>query len=616
MPQKQWIVESAGGQATSQAAEVAATPKKQWQAEVAPQAAPAPTALTMPARTTIAADTTSQRLLRNTLSALPTVGGMLGSVAGAAAGAPAGPAGMAAGGVGGSGIGQMSGEALRQLLSHSVYGTGPATTQEAADEIKREGVIGGLAELFGFGLAKGGGRLMRTAADHYAAALAPRGDAAKIYAEEVAQEMARRSVPPKTLRGLLGLADKEASTAGAGIQDELARLQQQSTRTTEALGPWPMPTEAAVGQPPTTFATRPSALEALLHQEPWPPSADIYGATTPQAARQVEFPFQNTGPQSQGALWTTGELDINATGGVPTRGFRVPSTPPTVEPSQAAIWAPGGSPVAGAKGPAPDVAMADDLALKRADASSIMKNLLKIRQEAYIKNTGVVGNESKLKNIDVHIGRLGDVIREQGRFLSPETLVSWRRILDEQVKHASEGFTKDLADASLAEANKRTSNVLRAELNNKYPDLAKVNAEFHFWNTVKDLSRARQVSEIGRKPQQAGEFMATRLLLAGGIGGGGYYGYQEGGTTGAVLGGLTGALGVRAAGKFVEFVQSPLYQTTSAHWRSLLGRALARHDSQEVLKLIARASASTGTQPAEPTRTQPATRQPTPAPSR
>lgn len=221
-------------------------------------------------------------------------------------------------------------------------------------------------------------------------------------------------------------------------------------------------------------------------------------------------------------------------------------------------------------------APASQRALTSPDAYAISQELMKRRRQEFIKGTTTPGNEAAIKNIDAQIEKLRDVMHQQGRFLSPESVVSWKRILQEQV---SEGFTKDLADASAAEAYKRTSRILAKELDSKAPDLAKIDAEFAFWATIRDLTRARAVKEVGKTPSKLGSYAAAASAL--GMGGvGGYFG----GTSGA----LGGFLGTGAAIKFVQAVNSPGWQMTSGYLRSKLAKAVANRNTKDVIAISTR----------------------------
>lgn len=639
MPQKQWIVESRG-RTTPTAAPV-----------------PAPTAAESGALalgpTTIQPDSLWQQLGRSTLNAIPAAGGTLGGLLGFTA---AGPGGA----IVGAGTGGMGGEALRQSLADILYNRTPSLTPaDASSNILKEGLTNALAEMFGFGMGAVGNKLLQSSTGHYARALDPSGNASKVYAEEAAQAMAQQGYRPGTARGLQDRATARAKQVGGNINDEIYRMEQAAAQRGQAVGPQPMPQIAAANAPPTTFATTASDLTASPHVEQWPTAAELYGPSTPTVARQLEMPIpipnevrgplpsgqvptqsitqQNTalavGNQSrgtpllqditpfgvdtptttiahpgpapvetvhQGTLWSPGEVSTSPVMGMAQSPMRMQSPPPAQTPSQAAMWVPGATPVAGPAEAAPTAEFTARLAEKNIDAAAIRDSLTKIRDSGLLTNTrGIVGNPNKVKNVQAQLDKLDEIVAQQGRFLSPATAISWRRNLDEMVKHASEGFTKDLADASLAEANKVTGNVIRREINTKYPNLAELNATFHLENTISDLMRAREIRKIGSSDSFNKSFMAARLAL------GGTGGYVAGGND--IWTGIAGAVGVEAAAHLVAYMQSPLWQSTSGYMRSRLSKALTNRKGQEITKMILRAAKapSTATPPVQQSQATP-----------
>ena len=76
-------------------------------------------------------------------------------------------------------------------------------------------------------------------------------------------------------------------------------------------------------------------------------------------------------------------------------------------------------------------------------------------------------------------------------------------------------FGRTLSEGSLVDAQRNASNAIRIELAKKFPDLAKVNAEYTFWKNAHDIIR----ETIERTKSQAtplGEQVAT---VAGGVAG-------------------------------------------------------------------------------------------------
>lgn len=82
------------------------------------------------------------------LDLAPSVGGVIGGIVGGGAGVESGPGALATGALGAT-LGGEAGEATRQLGKRALFGTGPATSSEAAFEMTRQGGIQAANEVTG-----------------------------------------------------------------------------------------------------------------------------------------------------------------------------------------------------------------------------------------------------------------------------------------------------------------------------------------------------------------------------------------------------------------------------------------------------------------------------------
>src|SRR4029077_8042672 len=88
--------------------------------------------------------------------------------------------------------------------------------------------------------------------------------------------------------------------------------------------------------------------------------------------------------------------------------------------------------------------------------------------------------------------------------LSNQDVVKARRILDDAVAEVGGYQGRPLSDTSLANIRKATANSFREELGSTSPDLAAVNAKFHFWNTLNDVMEQtiqRKTGQVNALPK-------------------------------------------------------------------------------------------------------------------
>jgi len=224
---------------------------------------------------------------------------------------------------------------------------------------------------------------------------------------------------------------------------------------------------------------------------------------------------------------------------------------------------------------------------KQIEASKIKDSLLKLRASTAIPGTGgaVTGNDALAGAIDQQISKLDSLVQNQGGLLSTESAVGLRRILDNQVTAASKGaYVLDDASSAMTEARKEFANAIRRQLSEAHPDLAKVNAEYHFWRTALDVMHDTNVRKLG----QTGLLPSLSTFVKS-VGGGALYGYASHDPINAFL--VTTAL--NGIGKAAE---TPAWNTVAAVTKGRIADALAAGNLPEAIKLIPRIASAPETQ--------------------
>jgi hypothetical protein len=157
--------------------------------------------------------------------------------------------------------------------------------------------------------------------------------------------------------------------------------------------------------------------------------------------------------------------------------------------------------------------------------------------------------------------------------ISYQDVVKARRILDQAVAEVGGYQGRPLSDTSMANIRKATANSFREELGNASPDLAAVNAKFHFWNTLNEVLEQtiqRKTGQVNALPK-----METVIAGAGGLASGG---------------GLTAALGFGAAMKALgSAFRSTGWRTVSAATKSSIADSLANGQFKNVLDTLGKA---------------------------
>ena len=198
----------------------------------------------------------------------------------------------------------------------------------------------------------------------------------------------------------------------------------------------------------------------------------------------------------------------------------------------------------------------------------VIERLEKLKSKYIVE--GKVVNPTATKAID----EVKDTVAQFGDKVSTKSLIKVRRILDESVD-ASRGFLKDKITNISDKAEKEAADAIREVLAADLPDMAKLNAEFSFWNKVKNISKAT----VERKSTQSGGL--SRLITTTG---GAASGFASGDSMGdrlqnAVFYGFAGR-------KFLELLQSPGYKMLSANTKNKLAETLAKGGEKEFDVLV------------------------------
>jgi len=153
--------------------------------------------------------------------------------------------------------------------------------------------------------------------------------------------------------------------------------------------------------------------------------------------------------------------------------------------------------------------------------------------------------------------------------ISYQDVVKARRILDDAVAEVGGYQGRPLSDTSMANIRKATANSFREELGNASPDLAAVNAKFHFWNTLNDVLEQtiqRKTGQVNALPK-----VETAVAAAGGF----------------AKSGLTGAAGFGAAMNLLgKAFRSTGWKTMSAAAKSSIADSLANGQFKNVLDTL------------------------------
>lgn len=206
------------------------------------------------------------------------------------------------------------------------------------------------------------------------------------------------------------------------------------------------------------------------------------------------------------------------------------------------------------------------------------------RLEQYKSNASVNGVPVDAAAV-THAGELQDLVRALGPDVSPQSLNRLRQIWDDKVAQGGGYAGKTLAEGSMIDAQKEGADAIRGVFAEDHPDIAKLNAEFHFWRGVGDVASATEKRQTGQQGPLARIF--APIIGASGFGAAGLI--HGGGVEGAIGAALGSATMLAAS----EAIRSPYFRTLSAVQKAALADAISKMDVPTI-KAISQEAATTG----------------------
>jgi hypothetical protein len=186
-----------------------------------------------------------------------------------------------------------------------------------------------------------------------------------------------------------------------------------------------------------------------------------------------------------------------------------------------------------------------------------------------LKKSFQVNGVSLRPEVDSAIDAVSQQMQAMGPDISLQDAVKARRILDTAVNEGKGFQGAQLSEASMTAIRKEAANSIRSELGQASPDLAAVNAKFHFWNTLSDVLDAT----IQRKTGQVGALGKVETVVAG--------------AGGLARHGLTGAAGYAATINLLgKAFRSTGWRTVSAATKGSIADALASGKFDTAVKLL------------------------------
>jgi hypothetical protein len=186
-----------------------------------------------------------------------------------------------------------------------------------------------------------------------------------------------------------------------------------------------------------------------------------------------------------------------------------------------------------------------------------------------LKKSFQVNGVSLRPEVDNAIDTVSQQMQAMGPDVSLQDAVKARRILDSAVSEAKGYQGAQLSDASMAAIRKEAANSIRSELAQASPELAAVNAKFHFWNSLNDVLE----QTIQRKTGQVGALSKVETVVAG--------------AGGLAHAGLSGAAAYAGAVNLLgKVMRSTAWNTVTAATKSDIADALANGKFARVAGLL------------------------------
>lgn len=208
-------------------------------------------------------------------------------------------------------------------------------------------------------------------------------------------------------------------------------------------------------------------------------------------------------------------------------------------------------------------------ATDRLDVQPILDDIEKAKAKFVIQGESgpVVADPAAIQNLDDFAKTVSDLTAE-GQ-VSPQSLTQLKRLWQEKVNKSGAYIGKTLAEGSKVDMLSEAENAIRRQLDNKYPDIAKINAEYSFWKNAETVLQ----NTIQRKTGQTG-------LLRKGLA------YGTGALVGTPLGVGGVAGGALLTNLAVELFSSPAWKSVSAIMKNRLANLIARGKVEQAAELM------------------------------
>lgn len=197
----------------------------------------------------------------------------------------------------------------------------------------------------------------------------------------------------------------------------------------------------------------------------------------------------------------------------------------------------------------------------------VLKALQESKKAFMVPGKKVIAEPKAIQAIE----QIEGVVKELGPKVSFESLRGLRQIWDKSVAK-SKGFLMDEASNFSVMAKREASNAIRKEIAKKFPDLAKVNAEYSFWKNVDDV-----IGSTVQRTAGQGSGLADKVATAAGA------------ASGLVRGGVSQAAQTALVfNALSKAINSTAWKTFSAVQKNKLADSLAKGSFGNALVLLSK----------------------------
>jgi hypothetical protein len=207
------------------------------------------------------------------------------------------------------------------------------------------------------------------------------------------------------------------------------------------------------------------------------------------------------------------------------------------------------------------------------DWKPVFENIAKAKEEITVNGVVMdVGRHNALNAIQKDLlDVVGGGVKEARKpVVSVETARKVRQILDRSISQKGKVFGLTGNETDALAVQKIAANSIRSELAKDYPDIAKLNKEFSFWNNVREV--------VGDTIQRTKSQTSVAGELAG----------DTGAVVGATIGGTVGTVAAAGVvGKLLNAtVKSTAWRTVSAVTKNTLAKLLSEGDVAKATALL------------------------------